>query len=240
MNEISRLSRLSILFVSFALISAPVAGEPPKRTNDETTYSTTITSLPVQPGYDTGQPRNGGIVCEAGAGQIQFCLARAARGDRIEISMIAERWVTEEIIEEGPTLASTGVKQPTRRVQTRPVTETYTQQLRASAVTCRRVDGKEVPTKTMLQELASERPAIFSPDGKMIDPRFAKMFQPTTLVLSFRSSTSAPEAPTFAPQTIVPVPAYPPTKRPLSNAGSKRSSRPAFQPRTASGAIPRR
>jgi hypothetical protein len=84
-----------------------------------------------------------------------------------------------------------------------PVFETQTSRIDATRVVARRVDGRLVPYKVMMAELARPTPVLFMEQDMRLDSRFTKMFKPETLVLSIRS----PAPITVFPSSLSPRPA---------------------------------
>lgn len=64
-----------------------------------------------------------------------------------------------------------------------PVTATCTTRADARKVVARRVDGRMVPYKVLMKELAKPTPVIFAKKDQQVNPLFAKMFKSESLVL---------------------------------------------------------
>lgn len=78
---------------------------------------------------------------------------------------------------------------------------------RLDRVTITRVNGDKVSTETLVEELKLGAPMILLHWKQSLDPRFAVMFQPHTLVLQLRDPWAPATAmsPTGVPRRAVPV-----------------------------------
>lgn len=83
-----------------------------------------------------------------------------------------------------------------------PSIMTFCTYIDATAIIARRIDGRAVPVKDLMAELAKPTPVIFVNQGLRVDPLFSTMFKPDSLVLSTTSQIIAPTSTT--PQTAVP------------------------------------
>lgn len=91
-------------------------------------------------------------------------------------------------------------------------------------VVARRIDGGQVSRQSLVAALAKPTPVILVEAGEQIDPRFAKVFKPETLVLQWPSSV---------PTVIVPEPEDVPSNQKPSPRYAPANSKPAVWPETS-------
>jgi hypothetical protein len=126
-------------------------------------------------------------------------IAVAVDKDMVEIRRFVERRVTRTTQSSSPPGVTIEVRagtiEPHARTEVVSVVEAQVTQTEASRVVVRRINGRLVPYKELVVELAGDTPVVLAKPGQQIDPLFSRMFNPETLVVSLPSS---------APPTVAP------------------------------------
>jgi len=83
------------------------------------------------------------------------------------------------------------------------VVETHSYRMDATKIVVRYIDGRAVPYKVLMDELAKPTAVLLAKQGQQVAPLFSKLFRPESLVLPFPTSQEGvPDyvAPTSWPQ----------------------------------------
>lgn len=99
----------------------------------------------------------------------------------IGVYRVVKRMVTETRTQKTQTQNGTEWKTYTTEV---PIWETHLTQFDIDKIAVQRVDGSSISRKDVMARLATRMPVVFLERSEQIDPFFAKMFLPETLVLS--------------------------------------------------------
>ncbi len=113
----------------------------------------------------------------------------------LEISRFTDRMFTRTTKSSPPqdnkSNLRSGCFESTTATELVPVLETQTIQVEVSKVSAQRVDGRVIPTKTLVDELAKPKPVILLKQGQQLDPFFLKMFKPDSVILQFSATQNA-------------------------------------------------
>ena len=137
---------------------------------------------------------------DAMAGPPELGVAVVVNGRTLELRRFIERMVTRTTTSGLPPgvkiEVKTGIIEPASSTDVFPVVETHIMQIDATKVVARRIDGRVVSFKVLMDELAKPTPVVLAKQGRQVAPLFLKMFKPESLILLFPSSTP--------PTTVVP------------------------------------
>lgn len=151
---------------------------------------------------DTGAEPKANIM----SGPPELGAAVVVDGHTLEVRRFVERMVTRTTTSNLPPGVKVEVKEgsigPASSTEVVPVVETHITRIDATKVVARRIDGRAVSSKVLMEELARLTPVIFVKQGQQVDPLFSKMFKPESLMLLLPSPTTPP---TVAPNSTAPV-----------------------------------
>ena len=159
-------------------------------------------------------------------GPPELRIAVVAQGRTLKLSRYVQRQVTVTIEDETPASRPNVFESAEPRTEQSTILEVQTNEfdLAQDRVVARRIDGAKVSRQSLVAALAKPTPVILVKAGEQIDPRFASVFKPETLVLQWPSSE---------PIVIVPEPEdVPPAKKP-SPRYKPVNPQPAIKPKTS-------
>ena len=141
------------------------------------------------------------------AGPPELGVAVVVDGRDIEVRRFVERMVTRTTTSDlrpGVKIEmKAGTIGPASSTEVVPVVESHITRIDATKVVARRIDGRAVSTKVLMDELARPTPVILAKHDQQVDPLFSKMFKAESLVLLVPSSTTPP--PTVVPAFTTPT-----------------------------------
>ncbi len=153
-------------------------------------------------------PAGAGVETETNTagGPPELGVAVVVDGHTLEIRRFVERMVTRTTTSSLPPGVKIEAKEgsigPTSSTEVVPVIETQIARVDATKVVARRIDGRTVSAKVLMDELAKPTPVILVKQGQQVEPLFSKMFKPESLVLLLPPSTTPP---TVAPNSTAPT-----------------------------------
>ncbi len=128
------------------------------------------------------------------AGPPELRVVVALDGRTLEVRRFVNRMVTRTTappLPPGVTIKmNTGSITAPTTSEVVPVIETQITRIDAATVVARRIDGRAVSYKVLMGELAKPTPIIVAKPGQQVDPLFATMFKPDSLVLSWPALTA--------------------------------------------------
>jgi len=132
-------------------------------------------------------------------GPPELRIAVVAQGRTLKLSRFVQRQVTVTIEDKTPASRPNVFESAEPRTEQSTILEVQTNEfdLAQDRVVARRIDGSQVSRQSLIAALAKPTPVILVKAGEQIDPRFASVFKPETLVL---------EWPSNPPTVIVPEP----------------------------------
>ncbi|MCE9545517.1 MAG: hypothetical protein K8T25_08365 [Planctomycetia bacterium] len=130
----------------------------------------------------------------------------AVDGHTLEIRRFVVRMVTRTTTADLPPGVKIEVKEgsigPSSSTEVVPVVEMHITQVDATKVVARRIDGRAVSYKVLMDELVKPTPIVFLKQGQQLDPVFLTMFKPESLLLVLPSSTPSPSV---VPNNVAPT-----------------------------------
>jgi hypothetical protein len=113
----------------------------------------------------------------------KLAVAVAVDNQTVELRQYVERMVTRTTYLKSSPYSPTKGNTNTQFTEVVPVVETQTTRTVISQFSARRIDGRPVAQKLLADELRRPTAVIIFPQGEQLDPLFAKMFKPETLIL---------------------------------------------------------
>jgi len=144
----------------------------------------------------------------ATTGPPELGIAVVVDGRALEVRRYVKRMVTRTTTSALPrgirVEATRGTIGPASRTEVVPVIEVHITRVDSTKVVARRIDGREVSRQVMMDELARPTPVVVAKQGQELDPWFAKVFKPKSLVLLLPLESAVARERDVEPKQIVP------------------------------------
>jgi len=158
------------------------ASKPDYRSSPESPPFNEVWPRAVIPGIgEAGEPK-----AKCSSNPPELGIAVAVDGRMLEIQQFAHNM--------GQRISMSNTTPPTQIIEMVPFVSALVCRIDATTVVARRIDGRAVSTKDLMDELAKPTPIVFAKPGEQLNPPFAKLFKPESLVLVLPPPTPPPFA----------------------------------------------